>query len=136
MVRDIIHDPIFLSQPAVPAAPEDLSVGQDLLDTLLANRERCVGMAANMIGVNKRIIVLMDGTKPMLMFNPELIKADGFYETQEGCLSLEGVRPTRRARSIKVRYQDASFRSHYFTCQGFTAQIIQHELDHCSGILI
>ncbi len=136
MVRDICRDMFFLSQRAEPAAPEDLPVGMDLLETLEAHREECVGMAANMIGVRKRIIAVRDGEASLLMFNPEIIQKSGPYQAQEGCLSLEGVRTARRWKSIKVRYWNEKFQERFRTFSGWTAQIIQHEMDHCEGILI
>ena len=136
MVRDIVHDPIFLAQKSVPADREDLPVAQDLLDTLAAHRDRCVGMAANMIGKAKRIIVFDDNGAYTVMFNPEIIRATEPYETEEGCLSLSGIRKTKRFRSIKVRYQNEAFQTRLKTYTGWTAQIIQHEIDHCNGILI
>jgi peptide deformylase len=136
MVKEIMKDPLFLSLPSVQAGPEDLPVGQDLLDTLQANAERCVGMAANMIGVRKRIIVFHEASGDQLMFNPEIIKQSDRYDTEEGCLSLTGVRRTQRWRSIKVRYQNAQFQTRLKTYTGWTAQIIQHEIDHCNGVLI
>ena len=136
MIREIMRDEIFLSQKAEPAKSDDLSVAQDLLDTLEANKERCVGMAANMIGVNKRIIVFDNEGTPMVMFNPEIIKQSGPYQAEEGCLSLEGTRPAKRWKSIKVRYQNEKFQERFKTFTGWTAQIIQHEVDHCEGIII
>ena len=136
MIRDIVKDPIFLSQKAAEATAEDLPAVQDLRDTLLAHREGCVGMAANMIGVNKRIIIFDDRGIPTVMLNPEIVKAAGPYEAEEGCLSLPGTRKARRFRSIKVRYQNERLETRLKTYTGFPAQIIQHELDHCSGILI
>lgn len=136
MEKPICRDPIFLSRRALPAEPSDGSLGRDLLDTLNAHREHCVGMAANMIGQAKRVIVVDDGGKILLMFNPELLKAAGEYETEEGCLSLPGTRKTKRFRSIKVRYQNEKFETRIKTFQGFTAQIIQHEMDHLEGKLI
>ena len=137
MVRQLIHDAIFLVRKSDNATPEDLETARDLLDTLNAHREGCVGMAANMIGVCKRIIVFDDGGKLALMFNPEIIKASEEYETEEGCLSLlGGPRKTKRFRKIKVRYQTEQFQTRMKTYEGFTAQIIQHEIDHCNGILI
>ena len=136
MIREIMRDEIFLAQKADPATRSDLSVGRDLLDTLEANKERCVGMAANMIGVNKRIIVFDNEGTYMLMFNPEIIKQSGPYQTEEGCLSLEGTRPAKRWQSIKVRYQNEKFQERFKTFTGWTAQIIQHEVDHCEGIII
>lgn len=136
MIREIMRDETFLAQKAELATPEDLPVAQDLLDTLKANKERCVGMAANMIGVNKRIIVFDNEGTYMVMFNPEIIKRSGPYQTEEGCLSLEGTRPTKRWQSIKVRYQNEKFQERFKTFTGWTAQIIQHEVDHCEGIII
>jgi len=136
MVREIMRDPLFLAAPSVEAAQEDLSTAQDLLDTLRANRERCVGMAANMIGVHKNIIAFLDGRVYMAMLNPEIVKAEGEYETEEGCLSLEGIRKTKRYRKIQVRYQTEKMQWKTRTFRDYTAQIIQHEIDHCKGILI
>lgn len=136
MIKEIMKDPIFLAQKSGPATKEDLPVAQDLLDTLAANRERCVGMAANMIGVAKRVIVFDNEGEAMIMFNPEIVKASGTYQTEEGCLSLEGIRPTKRFKSIKVRYENMDFQVRLKTFEGWTAQIIQHEIDHCNGILI
>ena len=137
MVRDLIHDPILLGRSSAPAGKEDLETAQDLLDTLQAHKETCVGMAANMIGVHKRIIVFQDGKDAVLMLNPEIISASGEYETEEGCLSLlGGPRKTKRFQKIKVRYQNTQFQTRLKTYTGWTAQIIQHEVDHCNGILI
>ena len=136
MIKPITKDPIFLAQKSVPATILDLPVAQDLKDTLEAHREGCVGMAANMIGVNKRIIIFDDHGSATVMFNPELVKCSGAYETEEGCLSLSGGRKTRRWRQIKVRYQNERFETRLKTYTGFTAQIIQHEIDHCNGVLI
>ena len=137
MIRELMHDPIFLARKSAEATKEDLQTAQDLLDTLNAHREGCVGMAANMIGVCKRIIVFDDGGKLSLMLNPEIVKASGEYETEEGCLSLlGGPRKTKRYRKIKVRYQTEQFQIRMKTFENFTAQIIQHEIDHCNGILI
>ena len=136
MVKPITKDPIFLAQKSAPATILDLPVAQDLKDTLEAHREGCVGMAANMIGVNKRIIIFDDHGSATVMFNPELVKCSGAYETEEGCLSLSGVRKTRRWRQIKVQYQNERFETRLKTYTGFTAQIIQHEIDHCNGVLI
>ena len=137
MVKELMHDPIFLARKSVSATAEDLETARDLMDTLLAHRDTCVGMAANMIGVCKRIIVFDNGGKPMLMFNPEILKADGLYETEEGCLSLlGGPRKTKRFQKIKVRYQTEKMEVRLKTFEGWTAQIIQHEIDHCNGILI
>lgn len=136
MIKPIIHDPIFLSQKSAPAGPDDSSVAQDLRDTLNAHRDGCVGMAANMIGVLKRVIIFDDGGKPTVMFNPEIMKKSQPYQTEEGCLSLEGRRSVKRWKSIKVKYQTEDFQVRYKTYTGWTAQIIQHEIDHCDGVLI
>ena len=136
MIRQIVKDPIFLSQKSAPASLADLPVAQDLRDTLAAHRDGCVGMAANMIGVPRRIIIFDDNGTDVVMFNPEIIKATGQYETEEGCLSLSGTRKTKRFRSIKVQYQNEKFQTRLKTYTGWTAQIIQHEMDHCNGILI
>ncbi len=137
MVQEIVHDPILLARKSVPATKEDLSDATDLLDTLLAHRESCVGMAANMIGVCKRIIVFDNEGTPMVMINPEIIRQTGEYETEEGCLSLlGGPRKTRRYKKIKIRYQTLDFQTRLKSFEGWTAQIIQHEIDHCNGILI
>ncbi len=136
LVKDIVKDPLFLARKSESATPEDIEIGRDLLDTLEANKAGCVGMAANMIGKLKRIIVFDNGGEPMLMFNPEIVKCSGAYNTEEGCLSLSGVRPTKRYKSIKVRYQNEAFQNRLKTFEGWTAQIIQHEIDHCNGILI
>ena len=136
MVREIMKDVVFLAQKSVPATPDDLSVAQDLLETLIAHKEGCVGMAANMIGINKRIIVFDNDGKYMVMFNPEITKRSEPYEAEEGCLSLAGTRKTKRWQSIKVQYQNEQFQTRYKTFTGWTAQIIQHEIDHCEGIII
>ncbi len=136
MIRDIMKDEAFLSQKAEPAAPDDLPAAQDLLDTLAAHKDGCVGMAANMIGVPKRIIVFDNQGRYMVMFNPEIIKKSGPYEAEEGCLSLTGTRRARRWQSIKVQYQNERFQTRFKTFTGWTAQIIQHEIDHCEGVLI
>lgn len=137
MVRELMHDPIFLARKSAPAAKEDLEVAQDLLDTLTAHKDGCVGMAANMIGATKRIIVFDNEGTYMTMLNPEIIKAEGEYETEEGCLSLlGGPRKCRRFQKIKVRYQNLQMQTRLKTFTGWTAQIIQHEVDHCNGILI
>lgn len=136
MIREIMKDPIFLAQKSKPATKEDFVVAQDLLDTIEAHKEGCVGMAANMIGILKRIIVFDNDGTYMVMFNPEIIKSSDRYDTQEGCLSLAGVRSVKRWKSIKVQYQNEAFQTRYKTFSGWTAQIIQHEIDHCNGILI
>ena len=136
MVREIMRDEAFLSQKAEPSTLKDLPVAQDLLDTLTAHKDGCVGMAANMIGVCKRIIVFDNEGKYMVMFNPEIIKKSGPYEAEEGCLSLTGIRKAKRWQSIKVQYQNEQFQTRFKTFTGWTAQIIQHEIDHCEGVLI
>ena len=136
MIRDICKDEAFLAQKAEPATPDDLGVAADLLETLAHHRERCVGMAANMIGVNKRIIAFDNSGEYMVMFNPEIVKKSGPYETREGCLSLEGARACKRWKSIKVRWQNEKFQERFKTFTGWTAEIIQHEIDHCEGIII
>ena len=136
MVREIVRDEDFLSQKAEPAALKDLPTAQDLLDTLAAHRDGCVGMAANMIGVSRRIIVFDNEGRDMVMFNPKIIKKSGPYEAEEGCLSLAGTRKAKRWQSIKVQYQNERFQTRLKTFTGWTAQIIQHEIDHCEGVLI
>ena len=136
MIKELIHDPIFLSIKSTDATPLDKGVAEDLLETLIHHKSTCVGMAANMIGQLKRIIVFDNDGKAMLMFNPEIVKCSGVYETEEGCLSLSGVRKTKRFKSIKVQYQNEAFQVRFKTFEGWTAQIIQHEIDHCNGILI
>lgn len=136
MIQPIIKDENFLRLPSVLATADDLQVAQDLLDTLTANADRCVGLAANMIGVSKRIIVVDDEGSPIVMFNPEIIKSSEPFNTEEACLSLEGTRPCKRYKSIKVQYQNSNFETRLKTFKGFTAQIIQHEGDHCNGIII
>ncbi|HIS64260.1 MAG TPA: peptide deformylase [Candidatus Avoscillospira avistercoris] len=136
MIRDICKDETFLSQKAEPATPDDLPIAADLLETLEYHKNGCVGMAANMIGVNKRIIAFDNEGTYMVMFNPELVKKSGPYDAEEGCLSLTGTRPAKRWQSIKVRWQNEQFQVRLKTFTGWTAQIIQHELDHCEGIII
>lgn len=136
MVRPICRNFLILAKPSVPATPADLAVGEDLLDTLKAHADACVGMAANMIGVNKRVIVFHNGLFPELMLNPEITEQSGPYQTEEGCLSLVGVRPCTRYERITVRYQDRDFRWHTRSFSGYTAEIIQHEIDHCNGVVI
>ena len=136
MIRPIMKDPIFLSQKSAPATLQDLRVAEDLRDTLEAHRDGCVGMAANMIGVARRIIIFDNNGSATVMFNPEIVKYSGAFETEEGCLSLPGRRTAKRYRSIKVQYQNEQFQTRLKTYTGFTAQIIQHEIDHCNGILI
>ena len=141
MVKELMHDPIFLAGRSETAVKDDLQTAQDLLDTLTAHKDSCVGMAANMIGVKRRIIAFLDesGKSPVytVMLNPEIVKKDGAYDTEEGCLSLlGGPRPCTRYKSIKVKYQTADMQVRIKTYTGFTAQIIQHEVDHCNGVLI
>lgn len=136
MIRPILHDPLFLAQKSAVATEADRQVITDLLDTLHVSLDRCVGIAANMIGERKRIIVFCNGPMQMVMVNPEIIAKSGEYEAEEGCLSLAGLRKTKRYRKITVKYQDQTFRQLTGTFEGFTAQIIQHEIDHCNGILI
>ena len=136
MIREICKDEAFLAQKAEPAAADDLVVAQDLLDTLTAHNDGCVGMAANMIGVNKRIIAFDNEGEYMVMFNPVIVKQSGPYEAEEGCLSLTGTRKTKRFQTIKVQWQNEKFQTRIKTFTGWTAEIIQHEIDHCEGILI
>ena len=136
MVKQIVRDIFFLGQPSEPATQADLSVGRDLLDTLQAHREACVGMAANMIGVKKNIIIVNMGLIDVVMFNPVIISRRGRYETEEGCLSLEGVRKTTRYQEIEVEYYDSSWKKQRQKLSGWTAQIAQHEIDHLSGKII
>ena len=137
MVRELMHDPIFLAQKSAPATVEDLEVARDLLDTLVFHKEGCVGMAANMIGVTKRIIVFDHEGGFMTMLNPVILKASEPYETEEGCLSLlGGPRKCKRYKKIKVQYQNLQLQTRMKTFSGWTAQIIQHEIDHCNGVLI
>ena len=136
MIRDICKDEAFLARKAEPATADDLGTAQDLLDTLAAHKSGCVGMAANMIGVNKRIIVFDDDGKYQVMFNPVIVKRDRPYEAEEGCLSLTGRRKAKRFQTIKVQWQNEKFQPRLKTFTGWTAEIIQHEIDHCEGILI
>ena len=136
MVKNIVRDVFFLGQKSVPATKADMQVGIDLQDTLRANRERCVGMAANMIGVKKNIIVVNMGFVDVVMFNPVITKKDAPYETEEGCLSLDGVRKTTRYENIVVEYYDMQWKKQTMKLSGWTAQICQHEVDHLSGIII
>ena len=137
MVRELVHDPILLAIPSATAGAEDVESAQDLLDTLLAHKEGCVGMAGNMIGVHKCIIAFQDGKDYTVMLNPVIVKTAEPYETEEGCLSLlGGPRKTKRYRKIKVQYQTLQLQTRLKTYEGFAAQIIQHEVDHCNGILI
>ena len=136
MIREIIHDPVFLAQPSKEATAEDLPIAQDLIDTLKANLDCCVGMAANMIGKKKRIIVIAKGPMVIAMLNPKILSASGEYETKEGCLSLTGTRKTRRYRTIRLQWQDLQMNTRIGILDGFQAQIVQHEIDHCNGVLI
>lgn len=136
MIRDICKDETFLAQKAEPATSDDMQVAADLLETLQHHKDGCVGMAANMIGVNKRIIAFDNEGTYMVMFNPEIIKKAEPYDAEEGCLSLIGTRPAKRWKSIKVRWQNEKFQERLKTFTGWTAQIIQHEIDHCEGIII
>ena len=137
MVKEVVHDPFLLSIKSEPATQEDLETAKDLLDTLIAHKDGCVGMAANMIGIHKRIIVFDNEETYMTMFNPEILKNSDPYETEEGCLSLlGGPRKCKRFQSIKVRWQNEQFQTRIKTFTGWPAQIIQHEIDHCNGILI
>ena len=136
MVREIVHDPVFLSQKCIEAAVRDVKIAEDLIDTLRANLDRCVGMAANMIGERKRIIAIAKGPMIVAMLNPRILGGFEEYETEEGCLSLEGTRKVKRYRSIRLSWQDVRMKEHVGTLEGFQAQIVQHEVDHCNGILI
>ena len=136
MVKPIVKDILFLGQKSEPVTPMDINIMQDLQDTLAANRERCVGMAANMIGYKKNMIIVSMGPMDVIMINPKLVSKSGPYETEEGCLSLEGKRKTTRYRNIEVEFQDAGFTKKKMKFDGFVAQIIQHEMDHLDGIII
>ena len=137
MVRELMHDPLFLGRKSRAATKEDLQIGQDLMETLVAHKETCVGMAGNMIGETVAVIAFFEGDSPVVMYNPEILKAEGAYETEEGCLSLlGGPRKCRRYQKIKVRWDHENFQKRIKTFTGWTAQIIQHEADHCNGVLI
>ena len=136
MVCEICKDTVFLAQKAAPATAEDLGAAQDLLDTLIAHKNGCVGMAANMIGVCKRIIAFDNEGTYMVMFNPVIVKKSGPYDTEEGCLSLTGTRKAKRFQTVKVQWQNEKFQTRLKTFTGWTAEIIQHEIDHCEGIVI
>ena len=136
MIRQVVKDVMILSRKSVPAEKQDIPIGKDLLDTLFANASACVGMAANMIGINKRIIVVNTGVMNIAMFNPVIESRSGRYETQEGCLSLSGLRPTVRYQSISVSYMDINWKKQKLKLTGWPAQIVQHEIDHCDGIVI
>lgn len=136
MVREIMKDEAFLAQVSDPATCEDIEIARDLLETLIAHKDGCVGMAANMIGVKKRIIAFENGDEYMVMFNPEIEKCSQPYSTEEGCLSLTGRRQAKRYKNIKVKYYNEAFQLRHKSFSGWTAQIIQHEIDHCNGIII
>lgn len=137
MVRVLMHDPLFLGRKSRAATKEDLHIGQDLLETLIAHKSTCAGMAGNMIGETVAVIAFFDGDQPAVMYNPEILKAEGAYDTEEGCLSLlGGPRKCRRYQKIKVRWDNENFQKRISTFTGWTAQIIQHEVDHCMGVLI
>ena len=136
MIREICRDEDFLAQRSDPATPDDLGTAQDLLDTLISHKDGCVGMAANMIGVKKRIIAFENDGEYMVMLNPVIVKSSGAFDAEEGCLSLSGVRKTKRFRSIKVQWQNEKFQARLKTFTGWTAEIIQHEIDHCDGVII
>lgn len=136
MVKEIVRDQLLLAQKCAPATEEDAAAAQDLLDTFEAHSTECVGLAANMIGVLKRIIVFENEGAHTLMYNPVIVKKDGAYTAKEGCLSLDGQRSARRWKTIKVQYRNESFELRFKSFSGFTAQIIQHEIDHCQGIII
>ena len=136
MIQDICKDEAFLAQKAEPAAPDDIQVAADLLETLKHHKDGCVGMAANMIGVNKRIIAFGNEGTYLVMLNPVIVRRDGPYEAEEGCLSLSGTRKTRRFRTVKVQWQNEKLQPRCKTFTGWTAEIIQHEIDHCEGVLI
>ena len=136
MIREINHDPIFLSRKSAEATADDIRIALDLADTLRANLDRCVGMAANMIGESRRIIAIVRGPMIITMLNPKILAKSGEYETEEGCLSLAGTRKTKRWKNIRVSWQDVNMKDHTEVMDGFQAQIVQHEVDHCDGILI
>ena len=137
MVKELMHDPLFLGRKSRAATKEDLAIGRDLLETLVAHKETCVGMAGNMIGETVAVIAFFEGDSPVVMYNPEILKAEGAYDTEEGCLSLlGGPRKCRRYQKIKVRWDNEGFQKRIKTFSGWTAQIIQHEVDHCNGVLI
>lgn len=136
MVKQIVKDELFLQIPSQPATEADLQIAQDLLDTLQANSETCVGLAANMIGESKRIVAIDDNGEFLVMLNPEILRKENPYQTEEACLSLEGTRPTKRWKSVKVKYQNTKMQTRIKTFRDFSAQIIQHEIDHCNGIVI
>ena len=136
MVREIVHDPVLLSMKSTEAGPKDAKIAEDLIDTLKAHLDECVGMAANMIGERKRIIAIAKGPMIVAMMNPKIIRGYEEYEAEEGCLSLEGTRKVKRYRSIRLKWQDMQMKEHIGILDGFQAQIVQHEVDHCNGILV
>lgn len=136
MVCNIVHSPIMLHMPSAPATPDDIPLAQDLADTLAAHADECVGLAANMVGIRKRIIAIDENGRTLVMFNPEILERANPYDTEESCLSLDGARPCTRYRRIKVTWLDAAWHTRTQMFRGFTAQIIQHECDHCEGIVI
>ncbi len=136
MIREIVHSPLMLRMPSADATPDDAALGQDLLDTLAAHAHECVGLAANMVGVRKRVIAVDDNGRALLMFNPAIVEHADPYQAEEACLSLEGTRPATRYRRIKVTWTDAAWHTRTQSFSGFTAQIIQHEIDHCNGVVI
>ena len=136
MVREIVHDPVLLSMKSTEAGPKDTKIAEDLIDTLKAHLGECVGMAANMIGERKRIIAIAKGPMIVAMMNPKIIRGYEEYEAEEGCLSLEGTRKVKRYRSIRLKWQDMQMKEHIGILDGFQAQIVQHEVDHCNGILV
>lgn len=136
MVREIVHDPVFLQQKSMAATAEDLPAAADLMDTLRANLGQCVGIAANMIGERKRIIAFCNGPLLAVMINPEIVSRSGEYETEESCLSIGGKRTVKRYRTITVRWQDMKMKTRSGILEGYTAQIVQHQIDHCNGILV
>lgn len=136
MIRPIVKDVMILSRKSLPATKQDIPIGKDLMDTLAANASACVGMAANMIGINKRIIVVNTGMLNIVMFNPVIESRSGRYETQEGCLSLTGLRSAVRYQSVSVSYMDINWKKQKLKLTGWPAQIVQHEIDHCDGIVI
>ena len=136
MIRELVHDPILLARVSEPAVKEDWAIAQDLLETLIFHEKGCVGMAANMIGKRKRIIAVAKGPMIIAMLNPEIIGTFEEYEAEEGCLSLEGTRKVKRYRSIRLKWTDVQMKEHIGILDGFQAQIVQHEVDHCNGILI
>lgn len=136
MIRPIVHDPLLLAQKSTPATKAELPIVTDLMDTLKANLDHCVGMATNMIGEHKRIIAVCNGPVIIPMLNPKILSKTGEYKAEEGCLSLSGVRETKRYETIRISWRDLGMKEHVEMISGFLAQIIQHEIDHCDGVLI